>query len=244
MTRVGALFGAGLRQLARTPALVVLTLFLPASLVVVFTWLAPDQAVEVQTSIGPNLELPMNEVMPILTAPGAAALLTGIVGLFVMRAAESSDGRLTVAGLSPYEVVAARLGLLSLVAVVATVAAVEAFGLVADRPANLGLYYLAVLAASWIYGAVGSIAGLILDRLAGVYVVLVGVAVDLFVFQSPLAQARPLAADYLPGHYPLDLATDAAFSRTVLTTDLVGAGLVAGALTIMVAGAFRESVQG
>jgi hypothetical protein len=55
----------------------------------------------------------------------------------------------------------------------------------------------------------------VLDRLAGVYLILFGSMIDLFVFQNPLATDPPDAAILLPGHYPLQVVMMAGFTDSV-----------------------------
>ncbi len=238
MSRVGAAVLAGAREYRRTPVLLALLVFLPAYTVGLFAVVAPDAEAVVHTGDGP-VTVGLAEATPAFTAPMAAALVAGVAGLFLMRSAADTDRRLVVAGYRPWEVVAARAGLLVAVAGLATVVAVGV-ARVAFVPASLAGFAAAGFLAALSYGLVGLLAGLVVGRLGGVYVVLFGAMLDLFVFQNPLATDAPAAARFLPGHYPVAMATDAAFGSGVAVGDVVGSLVVVAVLGLAgVAGFYR-----
>lgn len=243
MTRITRMLGAGLRELTRTPVLVVLLFFLPAYLVGVFTFVAPDVPVALQLPDGTTSRVSLTDAMPTFITPMAAALLTAITGLFVMRSSTRADARLVLAGYEPYQVALARLGLLSLVGGLATVFAVEGLGIVAYVPEEVALFYAATLLTALVYGALGMLAGILLDRLAGVYLILFGAIVDLFVFQNPIAKDPPAAAVLLPGHYPMELAMAAGFSQSVPGTAVWGSLGMLGIATLLAVGGLYASVE-
>ncbi|MFB6137000.1 MAG: hypothetical protein ABEJ42_01485 [Halobacteriaceae archaeon] len=216
----------GARELRRTPVLLALLVVLPAYVVGLFTSVAPEATVVVQVAGGESVRTGLATAFPAVTTPMAAALLTGVVGLFVMHAGAAADGRLVLAGFAPAQVVAARLLLLAGVGGVATAVSVAVMGLTVT-PAHLGLFVLGVWLTAAVYGLVGVLAGVVLDRLPGVYVLLFGAMVDLFLFQNPLATDPPDAAVLLPGYYPLALAMDAAFGESV------GLGPLWGSLAVL-----------
>ena len=103
---------------------------------------------------------------------------------------------------------------------------------VPERPLFVGI---AVLLAALVYGLLGVLAGIVVDRLAGVYLALFGTMIDLFLVQNPLADPPGYAA-LLPGHAPVELAVDAGFSTGVALAT-VGEGvaylLVVGSVTAL-----------
>lgn len=232
MSRVTTAVEMGLREYRRTPVLLALLVFLPAYLVGLFALVAPDSPAAVHVG-GETVRTELTTALPAFTAPMAAALVTGIAGLFLMRATADADARLVLAGYRPWQVVLARLGLLGTVSAVATVVAVAVARLFVT-PAAIAWFVAAVFLTGLVYGAVGAVAGLVLGRLAGVYAILFGSMVDLFLFQNPLATDAPEVATYLPGHFPLTLAVDAAFAPGV---DASAAAWSLGAVAVLTAAA-------
>lgn len=241
MTRVGFALRASLVEYRRTPVLVALLGFLPAYLVGVFAVVAPDTPAAVRTAAG-TVRVPLSAAVPAFTAPMATALVAGVAGLFVLRSSAGADGRLVLAGYRPWQVVVARLGVLAVVAALATAVAV-AVALWEFDPRSLPAFAAGTFAAALAYGTVGAVAGLFLGRLGGVYLVLFGALVDLFLFQNPLATDAPDVARFLPGHYPMAVATDAAFSGDVQSADLVGTGVVLAALGLVGVLAFDRAMH-
>jgi hypothetical protein len=231
----------GVREIRRTPVLVALLVFLPAYLVGVFTYVAPNSTTAIELAGGETVRIGMSEAFPAFTTPMVAALLSGIAGLFLMQTAARADPRLLITGYRAHEVVLARLALLVGISAVGTLVAVGVMRLTV-APEHLLVFAGAVMLAALIYGMVGALAGLLLDRLPGVYLILFGTMIDLFLFQNPLASEQPAIAGVMPGHYPIELAMDAGFSGTVSVDPLPWALAVLAILTALATGAFyRET---
>ncbi|MHB9287834.1 hypothetical protein ACKVMT_12445 [Halobacteriales archaeon Cl-PHB] len=212
--RVASVLRAGATEFRRTPVLLALLVFLPAYAIGVFTLVAPEVQALVHLPGGGTVPVDLAEGFPAFTTPMTAALVTGIAGLFVMQGSADTDRRLVVAGFRARQVVLGRLGLLVGVAAVATAVAVGVM-LVAFDPAHLGWYLLATVLTALTYGTVGVLAGLVLGKLAGIYLVMFGAMVDLFIFQNPLAAEAPPGSRVLPGHFPTNLAIEAGFAESV-----------------------------
>lgn len=242
MSRTRTLLSAGGHEIRRTPVLLALLVFLPAYLVGVFSFVAPDSRVAFSLADGEAVRTTLTAAFPAFTTPMAAALLAGIAGLFLMNAAADADERLAIAGYRPSEIVLSRLGLLAGVSAVATVVAVSVMGL-SFTPNHPWWFSLAVFLAAAIYGVVGLLAGALLDRLPGVYLVLFGSMVDLFLFQNPLATDRPATARFTPGHYPLRLAMDAGFGDEVAVEPLGWSLVVLALLTLLAVGVVYRSLR-
>ncbi|MFB6075264.1 MAG: hypothetical protein ABEJ89_09645 [Haloarculaceae archaeon] len=240
MTRVGAALRAGVREYRRTPVLLALLVALPAYAIWVFAVVAPDTAAPLALD-GGTVRVALGEALPAFMTPMVAALVTGIAGLFVMQTAAETDARLVVAGYRPVELVLARLGLLLGVSALATAVSVGVM-LTAFDPKHLAWFAGATALTALIYGMVGVLAGVALDRLPGVYLILFGALVDLFLFQNPLATDPPALATYLPGHFPLQLATQAGFAASVDFGSLPGALVALVALTALATVAFYRSM--
>lgn len=225
-------FRFGLREYLRTPVLLALIVFLPAYAVGVFAYLAPDTPAIVRLSDGAPVQVSLADAFPALTTPMAAALLTGLAGLFLVYTAADADDRLAIAGYRPHEIVLARLGLLAVIAAASTTVAVGVM-LATFVPESPGWFVAATFLAAVSYGLVGVLAGTLLDRIVGVYLILFGSLVDLFLFQNPMAADSPAMAELLPGHYPLKLGVDAGFGEAIELEPVGYALVVVAALTLL-----------
>ena len=242
MTRVVAAARAGLREYRRTPVLLALFLALPAYSVGLFARLAPDEPATLYLGDG-AVRTGMPETFAALMTPMAAALAAGVAGLFLLSSSADADARLVVAGYRPAEVVLARIGQLSVVATAVSAVAV-AVALATFTPDHLGWFAAATLLAALVYGALGTLAGAVLSRMAGVYLVLFGTLADLFLFQNPLARDAPDGAAALPGNVPVAVAMDAAFAGGAdLGEFAVGAAYLL-AVVAAAAAAFYRSARG
>jgi hypothetical protein len=241
MSAARTTFEMGLREYARTPVLLALLVFLPAYFIAVFTRVMPDRTVPVEVG-GELVQVGMKAVVATLMTPMAAALAGGIAGLFLMRSARTTDARLSVVGASVPELLVARGAVLALAAVVASGVAAGVMA-VTHVPEHPGWFVAATVLAGLLYGTLGALVGLALNRLAGVYVLMFGPLLDIFLAQSPLSAETHAAAPYLPGHYPMELAFDAAFTAGVDPAPLLwGVAYLAG-VAIVTALAFRRTLR-
>mgnify|MGYP000144457691 CR=1 FL=1 len=217
-----AAFESGLREYARTPVLLALFVFLPAYLIGAFTRLVPATQAPLDVPGSGIQVVDMANVYAVFMVPLVGALVGALAGVFLVQSAREADARLVVAGARPASVLLARFGLLTVVgALVAAVSvATAATVYVPERPLVLAG---ATLLAALVYGLLGVLAGLVVNRLAGVYLALFGTMLDLFIVQNPMADP-PEYARLLPGHVPVELAVDAGFS-TEIARSTVGEGL-------------------
>jgi ABC-2 type transport system permease protein len=241
MTRVGTALRSGARELRRTPILLALLVFAPAYVIYLFTVVAPEGIAVVHVGEA-VLRTPLREAFPAFTTPMTAALLSGITGLFLMHSSAVADSRLVVAGYRAHQVVLARLGLLLGIAAVATAVSVGVM-LTAFDPAHVGWFVLGTGLTALIYGMIGVVAGVVLARITGVYLILFGSMIDLFVFQNPLATDPPETARLFPGHYPLRVTMEAGFTGSVELTAIGWAVLYIGVLTTIATGAFYREMS-
>lgn len=204
-----------LREYGRTPVLLVLLVAVPVYVIGLFSVVAPPTEVTLHLGSGGTVTAGVSGAIGALMAPVAGALVGGLTGLFVMQATRETDGRLALTGYRPHQIVLARLGLLGAVGALDACVATITLLITGFTPELLGWFGLATLFAALVYGLVGVLAGTVLDTLSGVYLLLSVSIIDLFLFQNPLATDSPAIATYLPGHYPLALAIDAAFTGTV-----------------------------
>jgi ABC-2 type transport system permease protein len=236
-----------LREYRRTPILLEVLVGAPADAIVLFALVVPATEITFQLAAGGTVTAGLAALTTLWMAPLVGALVGGITGLFVMRMTRDADERLVVAGYCPRQVVLARLGLLGAVGVLATVVATIALlgmGVLVTKftPALLGWFALATLLATLIYGMVGVVVGTVLDTLAGIYFLLFVPMLDLFLYQNPLATETAAVGTYLPGHFPVQLAMDAAFTESVSVEPLAWSLVWLAVLTVLATAAFSRSL--
>lgn len=240
--RAAAAFETGLREYARTPVLLALLVFLPAYFVGVLVYLLPESTVPIGVPGSGTLTVPSTQAYGVLLVPMMAAFVGGLAGLFLMLTARDADSRLVVAGYRPAELLVARFGLLVGAALVAVTVSLAALS-VAVVPESPGWYVAASVVAGLLYGLVGTLAGLVLSRLAGVYLVLFVPMIDLFFFQNPLVRDAHWLAGYLPGSAVAEVAVDAGFSASVALDPLRSTAAYLGVLGVVTAAAYYRSMQ-
>jgi hypothetical protein len=142
----------------------------------------------------------------------SVAFAVALVGVFVMQSALQGDRRLVVAGLRAGEAVIARLTVL--VAATGLVVAVAAIvtGLF-FTPKQWPPVIAALVLIGLIYGAIGALAGALLDKLPATYLILFLAMTDLGVVQTPMFHSTPARLAFLlPGYGPTRVMIDGAFS--------------------------------
>ncbi|QDX40739.1 hypothetical protein [Salarchaeum sp. JOR-1] len=210
MTRATTALAATVKQFGRTPALLALLVGLPAYFVGLLGYVLPDAPIAVHVPGLTARTTLVNGTLPMLAAL-AAAMVAGIAGLFLTVDTLDADGWLSLAGLPDRTLFVARALALTGAAVLAAAgaSAVLALHVAPDQPV---VFVASVVVLAVTYGLLGAVVGVLTSRLAGVYVLLFGPAVDLFLFHSPLATDPPTWAAAFPGRYAGVAAMDAAFS--------------------------------
>jgi hypothetical protein len=142
------------------------------------------------------------------------AFVAALVGVFVMQSALSGDRRLVAAGYRASETILARLSVLAAATVV--VVAVSALAMrVGFTPAAWPPVIVALLLTGLIYGAIGALAGALLDRLAATYLILFLAMSDFGVVQTPMFHATPAHFGWLfPGYAPTRVMLEGSYSPT------------------------------
>jgi hypothetical protein len=142
----------------------------------------------------------------------SVAFAAALVGVFVMQSALAGDKRLVIAGFRAGEAVLARLAVLiaaTLVVVAVSVAVTAAF----FTPKEWGPVVAGLVLVGLIYGAIGALAGALLDKLAATYLIIFLAMSDLGVVQTPMFHARPARLAFLlPGYAPTRVMLDGAFA--------------------------------
>ncbi|WP_436927890.1 hypothetical protein [Halosimplex amylolyticum] len=226
--RVTTAVTMGVREFRRTPVLLALLAFLPAYIIGAFVLLVPD--VDVPATIeGTTVAVPMAEFAAAFMTPVTVAILSGIVGLFLVQTSQAADDRLRLAGYSAADLVVSRVGTLGLGTVVVTAASVLVAAL-AFTPETIVPFVAATLLVGLTYGILGVVVGIVLGRLGGVYVMLFSPMVDVLMFQNPLATDAPEWTRLLPSHYATNALFDAAFTSSADALDFGAAVAYAAVL--------------
>ena len=144
----------------------------------------------------------------------SVAFVAALLGVFVMRSALEGDRRLVAAGFPVTKAILARSNVL---AAGVSVAAGVGASVTALRfhPVSWLPLVGALILVGVIYGALGVLAGALLDKLAATYLILFVVMSDLSVVQTPMFHATPARfAWLLPGYGPTRVMLDGAFSSS------------------------------
>jgi len=240
--RLVTAFEMGLREYARTPVLLALLFFLPAYFVGVFVYVLPASEVPVTVPGTGRTLVATIEVYGVLLVPMMGALIGGLAGLFVMLTAQEADGRLVVAGYRPVQLVLARYALIAIAGLVAIGVSLAVLA-IEFVPERIGWIVAASLLVGLIYGMLGTLSGLVLSRLAGVYTMLMLPMIDVFFFQNPMVEEVHWIAPYLPAHGVVEVATDAGFTATVTVDPLLGSLGYFALVALLATAAFYRSLR-
>ncbi len=200
------------RDQLRRPLVPILLVVVPAFIVIWSVAITQPESRRIELADGVWVTTTMKALHGPEMAKFTVAFVAALVGVFVMRAALQGDRRLVVAGLRAREVVAARLVVLLTATTVAVVVAAAAVALNFSPTSWLALVGALVL-TGLIYAGIGSLVGVLLDKLAATYLILFVVAADLSVVQTPMFHASPSRfAPLLPGYGPTRVMLEGAFA--------------------------------
>lgn len=239
-SRVGTAVRMGIKEFGRTPILLALLVVLPAYYIGAMMYIVPTATLPVRID-GESFQVALADFIGPFLTPLTAALLSGIVGLFLMQSSKAADDRLRLAGYRSRELITARVALLAVGGLLVGAACI-AIVLLGFTPASIPAFVGATILAALTYGLVGVIVGIWLDRLPGVYVVLFAPMIDILLFQNPLATESPWWVATLPGHFSMNAAMDAAFTEGVDAWNFLGAfGYLLGLLVVGTAVFYRAT---
>lgn len=213
MSRIALATGLGLREQLRRPLLLVLLVGLPFFFITRAIASTVPQGRSVPLPDGSVIASNMQDVHGATMAAITVAFLAGLCGLFVIRSAREADRRLVVAGFRPWDAIAPRLievGVATLI-VVAVSLAVTA---ISFSPRQWPPFVAANLLIGLTYGAIGGIAGTLLGRLGGTYLMLFLPMLDLGIAQTPMfGDGEPGGwAVAMPGYGASRVLVDSAFA--------------------------------
>ena len=224
--RVATMFRISFRETARNYVLLGLLIVLPIAFITVAFAVTQDAQMPIELPIDGKTETVMRglpEVHGVAMTPLTSTIIAGIVGLLLMQQARTVDRRLVVTGYRAREVVIARLGTLGILVtlVTAVTVGVMAYDVMPEQPV---LFVLAIFVITLLYGLVGMLLGVVLDRVAGLWTILVVSMLDVGLFQSPLF---PMGEEtwwvaVLPGHHPMEVVFDAGLTTQADTLAHLG----------------------
>ena len=196
----------------RRPLVPILLVVVPAFIVLWSVSITQPEIRQIELPHGVWVTTTMKALHGPEMAKFTVAFVTALVGAFVMQASRQGDRRLVVAGLQPRGAILARmLVLLGATAVVVTVSTLVTA--LEFTPASWPAVIAALILTGLIYGAIGVLAGAVLDKLATTYLILFVVMVDLSVVQTPMFHASPSSyAPFLPGYGPTQVMLEGAYS--------------------------------
>jgi hypothetical protein len=219
VNRTATAFGIGLREHARNYVLIALLVVLPVSFITLAFAVTQDVQMPVRTLVDGEVVTVMRgmpEVHGVIMTPITSTFIAGLAGLFLMREARDTDGRLSVVGYRARQVIAARFGVLAVITLLVVGVSVGVM-LIDFWPEQLWWFVAAMLVLSLTYGLIGMLVGAIFNRLAGLWIMLILPMIDIGLFQDPLfIQSAPeWWMKLFPGYHPVRVMVD-----TGLTTDL------------------------
>jgi hypothetical protein len=242
--QLGAAIRAGLADWGRNRVLWLLLAAVPAVFIVLATALAPGSRVRLtldengrQVSKMVNLAFGAG-IHPAFMAPVAIVSLATLAGMFIILDSRAGDQRLVLAGQRPGALLAARLTLIALAALLATGVSLAVTATVASI-GQWGSYIAASILLALTYAMIGVILAPVFGRVAGVLIAFLVPFLDLGIAQDPMLHATPPAwAHYLPGYGGFRVLTNAiltpSFSQAgpllIALAWLTGATLAAGLL--------------
>lgn len=185
---------------------------------------------------------PMPDVHGATMAPIAIASLAALIGLFALLDSRESDRRTVLAGLRPGALFSARLAVLAVMVVVASVVALATTALV-FQPARWATYAAANLLLGFTYALIGALLAPIFGRVGGVFVAFLLPFLDIGITQSPMLHPEPTAfSTFLPGYGGSRVLLDGALTPSFDETRPLFIGLAwLISLTVIVAMTYRHA---
>lgn len=216
-SQTAASLRAAWRDSRRNPALWALLVVVPVVFILGVYVVTPDKPIPIVVrENGANITrtLSMIKIHGAIMAPIAVASLAGLVGLFGVLQSRNGDRRTALAGMRTSSLLSARLGVLTLSALVATGVALAASALVFSPVQWVG-YAGANILIALTYGLIGALLGPIFGSVGGVFVVFLLAFLDIGILQDPMLHPEPTVwARLLPGYGGSQVLMDEAFTRS------------------------------
>ncbi|MEX2254392.1 MAG: hypothetical protein WEC34_03040 [Acidimicrobiia bacterium] len=215
-----------LRDLRRRPLLLVLLVVTPVFFIT--RSIAATQPIPRAVGLpGGGVALStMRDIHGATMAAITVAFLSGLVGVFIMQAAQQADRRLVLAGFRSLETVASRYLVLLTATGIITAVSLLVTTLDFDPRSFVGFAVATTLVAAT-YAGIGALAGSLLGRVGATYLVLFLAMTDLGIAQNPMfgSGSPPGWALALPGYPAMRVVIAASFAddSVVPTVELIGA---------------------
>jgi hypothetical protein len=156
--------------------------------------------------------LSMTDVHGALMVSITVSFLAGLAGLFVVLGSTEGDRRLVVAGFRPREVLTARLGVITLAAVLVSAVSL-AVTAASFQPQVWLTFALATLAVAVTYAMIGVVIGPLVGRIGGLYLMFLLPFLDVGLAQNVMLDAAPPSwAAWMPAHGAVRVLIDGAFT--------------------------------
>jgi hypothetical protein len=203
LVQLAAASRAAWRDSRRNPALWALFVVVPVVFILTADAVTPDDPIVLTvTEYGSRSARVFNmaDVHGATMAPIAVASLATLIGLFTVLDSRNGDRRAAIAGLRPGALLAARLGLLSITALLATAASLAVTALVFDAT-RWPIYAAANVLIAFTYALIGALLAPVFGRVGGVFIAFLLPFLDVGVMQSPMLNPEPTRlAQLLPGY--------------------------------------------
>jgi hypothetical protein len=204
------------REYRRNTALWVLLVGLPLFFISLSAAVTPDDPAPVELVENGRRAisiLSMADVHGAIMVPITVAFLAGLAGLFVVLGSAEGDRRLVLAGFRTREVLAARLGVITLAAALVTAVVSLAVFTGSFQPRVWLTFALATLTVALTYAMIGVVIGPLVGRLGGLYLMFLLPFLDVGLAQNVMFDAAPPAwAAWLPAHGAVRVLIDGAFT--------------------------------
>ncbi|WP_370327595.1 ABC transporter permease [Euzebya sp.] len=224
-TAVGLRYG--LRDYRRNLVLWVLLIGLPIAFISVSIAVTPTTPTPVELiedgQRGLQL-LSMRRLHGAIMVPITVGFLAGLAGLFVALGAAEGDRRLVLAGYRPLEILAARLGVITIATAITTAMSLAVTSM-SFAPASWPLFIGATILVALTYAMIGVLLGPRFGLLGALYLMLGLPFIDIGIAQNAMFDAAPPSwATFMPAHGSVRVMLDGAFTTQF---DETGALLVA-----------------
>lgn len=206
----------GFRDYRRNLVLWVLLVGLPVVFITLSIAVTPGEPAQVELVEGGRRGLQilsMTDLHGAIMVPITVGFLAGVAGLFVALGSAEGDRRLVLAGYRPFEVLAARLGVIVFAALLTTGVSL-AVTAASFTPEVWVTFAAANMLVAITYGMIGVLLGPRFGLLGGLYLMLALLFIDIGIAQNAMFDAAPPAwAAFMPGHGAVRVLLDAAFTQ-------------------------------
>lgn len=211
--RAGLRFG--FREYRRNIAMWVMLIVLPVFFISLSFYITPNDPAPIevhQNGVTTVKVVTMIDVHGALMVPITIGFLAGLAGLFVVQGSLQADARLALAGFRSREILASRLGVISLAALLTTAVSL-AVTAVDFEPQGWVWFTVGNALVALTYGMVGVLVGVLFGRLGGLYVMFLIPFIDVGLGQNVMFSAAPPAwGIFLPARGSAQILVDAAFT--------------------------------